>query len=43
VRQGCRHLLLRFFRVHLLDEPALRAACDRVGVALEREDLDIVW
>lgn len=40
VRQGCYRFLLRLYRVGLLDEPALRGACDRVGVTLEREDLD---
>jgi hypothetical protein len=40
VRRGCYRFLLRLHRVGLIDEPALRLACDRVGVTLEREDLD---
>jgi hypothetical protein len=40
VRQGCYRLLLRLHSLALLDEPALEAACDSVGVTLEREDLD---
>jgi len=40
VRQGCYRFLLRLHRFRLLDEPALRIACDRVGVTLEREDMD---
>lgn len=39
VRQGCYRFLLRLYRIGLLDEPALRIACDRVGVTLEREDM----
>lgn len=42
VRRGCYRLLLRCFRAGLLDEPALRAACDRIGVTVEREDLETV-
>jgi len=40
VRRGCYRLLLRCHRARLLAEPALRTACDRIGVVLEREDLD---
>ena len=39
VRRGCYRLLLRGHRLGLVDEPALRAACERVGVTVEREDL----
>ncbi len=42
VRQGCHRLLLRFYRARLLDEPALRAACDRVGISVEPEDLAVL-
>ncbi|HEY4055681.1 MAG TPA: hypothetical protein VGM39_03705 [Kofleriaceae bacterium] len=40
LRQGAYRLLLRCYRASLLDEGALRGACDRIGVSLEREDLD---
>ncbi|HUJ63057.1 MAG TPA: hypothetical protein VLX92_31380 [Kofleriaceae bacterium] len=40
VRGGCYRFLLRLYRIKLLDESALRSACDRVGVTLEREDID---
>jgi hypothetical protein len=39
VRQGCYRFFLRLYRIGLLDESALRIACDRVGVTLEREDM----
>ena len=40
VRQGCYRLLLRLHRIGLIDEPTLRTSCDRVGVTLEREDME---
>ncbi len=40
VGKGCYQLLLRCHRAHLLAESELRAACDRVGVTLETEDLE---
>jgi hypothetical protein len=40
LRQGCYRFLLRLHRLGLLDEPGLRVACERIGVTLEREDLD---
>jgi hypothetical protein len=40
VRQGCYRFLLRCYRARLLDEPALRAAGERIGVSVEREDLE---
>lgn len=39
VRQGCYRLLLRCHRLGVIDEAALRAACERVGVTVEREDI----
>jgi hypothetical protein len=39
VRQGCYRFLLRCHRLGLLDESALRAACERIAVSVEREDL----
>jgi hypothetical protein len=40
VQQGCRRLLVRCHRLGLLDAAALSAACDRIGAALEPEDLE---
>ena len=39
VHRGCYRLLIRYHRLALLDEAALQAGCDRIGVTLEREDL----
>jgi hypothetical protein len=39
VRRAAYRLLLRYHRVRLLTEAEVQAACDRLGVTLEREDL----
>ena len=40
VRQGAYRLLLRCHRVHVLDEGAIAGGCARIGMTLEREDLE---
>jgi hypothetical protein len=40
VRQSAYRLLLRCHRSRLLDEAAVRAACDRLGLTAEPEDLE---
>ena len=40
LRRSARNLLLRCYRARLIDEPVLRAACDRLGINVEPEDLD---
>lgn len=39
VRTAGRRYLLRLYRAHLLEESAVRRACDAVGIALENQDL----
>ena len=40
IRQSCYRFLLRSYRLGLLEEPAVREACERVGVGVEAEDLE---
>jgi hypothetical protein len=39
VQRACYRFLLRLYRVGLLAPDALRGACERIDVTLEREDL----
>lgn len=39
LKDAAYHLLLRFYRAGLLDELALRAACERVGTSVDLADL----
>ena len=40
LRRSAYRFLLRGHRLRLLDEAALRAACDRIGITAESEDLE---
>jgi hypothetical protein len=40
LRASAYRLLRRCYRAGLLDEAAVRAACDRLGIVVESEDLE---